>query len=323
MTKMSKYKEIHFKNTRIDVVSHGFTNRLEKCVRISFTDGLVETVYINTQFFSFNIENTNTEAVAIEDGRNYQLETLIISRTKLSRIPKRINQLKKITYLEITGNSIEFVALDDFDGLNNLETLSLSRNSIKFIHSYATVSLPKLFIFKIHNNKLQQLDVCGWIMPSINMLELHRNNLTHFAIGHFSTLSYVTLQYNPLNCAWRDSVLELDINKYMPLMIKFSCDVNIPGNFSLHCPSSLDDLRQQNSNLQLELNQLREYASSNQRLNQLQEQTSEIKDRLIRLEVALQKVDSRTIEQQNVASDIVEAMYRMEIERVYKPTEAE
>ncbi|XP_062704895.1 biglycan-like [Aedes albopictus] len=261
----SNYEQIHFINISADIVSRSITNKLENCAWLKLSNGVVGTFYINTLISMIFISNTNTEHVMIETEQDYKLESLIIRRTKLTRVPKRINLLIHIEYLEITGNSIEFVSLDDFNGLNNLYTLDLSNNNIKYIHSTA-VSLPKLSLFKMIKNKLYQLDVCSWSMPSINMLALRFNDLKHFAIGHFPTLEYATLQGNPLNCAWRDSFLKLNLNKQWPAMNRLSCDKNSQGNITLHCPSTLDELRQQNSGLQLELNKLREHISSSQRL---------------------------------------------------------
>lgn len=298
------YSEIFFQNSNIDIVSNELTDNFEQCIWLRFSNGIVRTVFIDTKLHMLALQNTSTENVIIERGKHYKLRKIIISTTKVTNIPKNINQLKDIKHIEITNNFIEYVSLNEFDGLENLNTLDFSGNKLKYLHSFSSVDFAKLRRFNINNNQLQQLDVCNWHMPALNILDLNHNNLTYLAIGHFNTLEYLSLRSNPLNCKWRDWFLKDEVNRHKYLGHELSCDEKNSRDFELRCSSTTKELWQKNSNL-------------NYKLFQLQEQISNMHKALQKIESILHNHQLQIYEQQNVASNIIESMYRMEIERTH------
>lgn len=270
----------------MDILPINITDHFKACISLNFQHGFVRNVHLSPKLWRIRVFRTSTENVLIEQGMDYELELLQCHETNLTRIPENINQLKKLRYLELPGNSIETVQLDQLDSLNSLYAVDLSFNKIKHISCLGSVRLPSLSDLHLESNRLNHVDVCSWDMPSLSKLMLYRNKLTHFAIHHFRKLKMVAIYENPLNCVWKYSFLQN--RKDVEYIGEVSCDEKSAGVPVLDCRPSNDHLQQQI----LDMNK-----------------------RLQKMEALLEKLGSRVIEQQNVSNDIIEAMYRMEIER--------
>lgn len=251
----SNLERVHFINSEIESVSKYFTNLLEKCVSLKFTNGTVKKVFIDSKLWLLTLNNTSTENVVIEPGQDYKLRALIISKSKLTKVPENINQLKHINRIDIVDNLIEHITLNDFDGLNNLYEIDLSRNRIKHVDTNGLIRFRELYNLKFSNNQLQQLDTCGWDMPSLYMLHVDHNNLTHFAVNHLRALIDISLRSNPLNCAWVQNLAN-SIGKRSPLTIFYmlfrgdiTCEKESLDDTEMHCPTSIEHQRQQNFGL--------------------------------------------------------------------------
>ncbi|XP_062713016.1 leucine-rich repeats and immunoglobulin-like domains protein 1 [Aedes albopictus] len=315
MQKIPDNKVLVFNNAKVDILPNYFANQFEKCIRIDFQYGTVKTIHINPKITHMEIRFSYTENLMIERETHYQLEKFLCIRTKLTYIPENINQLKKIRELDLSHNLIETVQLDQFDGLANLEKLGLSFNKIKRIASDGSISFPSLTDMQLEHNQLQHFDVCSWNMSSLHRLNLKHNNLTHFAINHFRSLHLLNMEDNPLNCAWKDSLLE--DKRGRDILGKLTCDEKSVNIFGLDCspsnkkieersPATIDQLQQEISNFDSKLANMEE--TNNKKL-------SDLSNRIEKIEALLENLVSKIIEQQNVSNDIIEAMYRIEIER--------
>lgn len=294
---VSNIENLHFVNANIDTVTQSFSNQLEKCVWLNFTNGTVKTVLINSKLLMIDLNNTATEKVIIEQGQEYKLVTLLIRKSKLTRTPPNVNQLKQLKRIDIIESWIEYVSLNDFNGLDNLYEIDLSGNRIKQVQTSDLVSLPTLFRLGFHNNRLYQLDTCRWDMPSLAELRLNNNNLVHFSVGHFLSLKLLALASNPMNCAWMTSLVELLQRraKYFWFGYKFtqdewSCNGASLGGFDVHCASTPE---------------------------KIQELDPDSRSRLEKIESAIHKLDSKLNEQYNMANDMIETMYRTAIARAF------
>ncbi|XP_029730282.2 leucine-rich repeat-containing G-protein coupled receptor 4-like [Aedes albopictus] len=297
-----KRKYIFF-NTIVDILPYNFTEPFEKCEGIKFVGGSVKSIHINPKLDYHHLHETSTENAIIKPDMFYKLGSFRCEKTKLSHIPENINRLKHLKYLNLEDNLIEIVQMDQLNGLDNLEYLWLSSNKIKHIYSDGPVSLPSLTEMYLDNNRLQHFAVCSWIMPTLSGLFLRGNNLTHFAIHQFPALKLLLIDENPLNCAWRDSLENTSIRLYSPT----SCDEKSVGAFELDCPPPTNhQLKQLISSVNTKLSQIEE-----KMLNNYQQ----VSDRMQKIEDLLQNLTAKIIEQQNVSNDIIEAIYRIEMER--------
>ncbi|XP_062701144.1 phospholipase A2 inhibitor-like [Aedes albopictus] len=274
----------NFFNSIVDILPYNFTEPFEKCERIGFENGLVKSIHINPKLYLINLYKTSTENVIIKPDMFYKLGIFRCIKTKLTKIPENLDRLKHLKVLNLEDNLIETVQMDQLNGLDNLEKLFLSSNKIKHIYCDGPASLPSLTEMDLDKNRLQHFDVCNWNMPSLSHLNLQVNNLTHFAIHQFPTLQALRIYENPVNCAWTDSLKNTSIRLYS----RTSCDEKSVGAFELDCPPTN---------------------------HQLKQQISSVSDRMQKIEDLLQNLIAKIIEQQNVSNDIIEAMYRIEIER--------
>ncbi|XP_062704937.1 leucine-rich repeat-containing protein 1-like [Aedes albopictus] len=243
MERIPDKETLFFEFAEVDVLPQNFTDRFEKCIRVSFTFGSVKIIHIIPKLRDIELFDTSTENVIIGRGKHYRLENFKCNYAKLTSIPDNISQLKKMKNLDLSSNLIQTVQLDHLNGLDHLETLYLFNNKIKRIFNHRSVSLASLTDLHLEGNQLKHLDVCSWNMPKLSNLGIAQNNLTHFAINHFRALKELLMDENPLNCAWGNKLLQVksDIN----IKRKLTCVENSEGVFELDCPSRIDQLRQQ------------------------------------------------------------------------------
>ncbi|XP_029710177.1 leucine-rich repeat-containing protein 40-like [Aedes albopictus] len=303
-----------------NILPQNFTDQLQKCIHIKFHGGKVKTIHISPKLTSIELQFTLTENVIIERGKYYALEKFVCRNEKLTRIPENMNQLKKMKYLDLNSNLIQTVQIDQLTGLDNLESLDLFSNKIKQIYNHGLASLPSLTHLNLANNELKHIDVCSWHMPKLSHLNLTANKLTHFAINHFRGLKKVNLAGNPLNCVWKNSLLR---NKSdMTIEGELTCDTDSKVVFGFDCRLTIDQLQQQKANFDSRLAQIEETVLNNnpqfsELSTRVQKLEVEVNKRFQKMEELLEKLSSKIVEQQNVANDIIEAIYRAEIERTY------
>lgn len=329
--KIPKHKQVfRFFNAIVDILPYNFTELFENCNKIKFLGGSVKSIHINPKLDDILLFKTSTENVIIKPDVFYKLGDFTCTKSKLTHIPENVNRLKHLTYLNLDENLIETVQMDQLNGLNNLEKLFLSSNKIKHIYSDGPVSLPSLSKMFFDKNRLQHFDVCKWDMPSLSGLHLQSNNLTHFAIHQFPALRELFIFENPVNCAWRDSINNTSTQLFFPK----SCNEKSVSDFVLKCPPPNHQLQQpQISNYNSSLSQSegkipnsdQQFSDLSGRIQKIEEQLKnlnkssnnhqQVSDRMQTIEEQLKNLTAMIIEQQNVSNDIIEAMYRIEVER--------
>uniref|UniRef100_A0A6V7JCW7 LRRCT domain-containing protein n=1 Tax=Bracon brevicornis TaxID=1563983 RepID=A0A6V7JCW7_9HYME len=88
-------------------------------------------------------------------GRLETLEELDLSGNRLKFVPKRLPS--SLINLNLRGNLIEELALNDLEGIDNIRTLLLDSNMIERIEEGALSQLPVLSELDISNNPIKQL----------------------------------------------------------------------------------------------------------------------------------------------------------------------
>ncbi|XP_062704954.1 leucine-rich repeat-containing G-protein coupled receptor 4-like [Aedes albopictus] len=330
MDKIPDEASFYFFKAQVDILPQNFTDQFKNCIHIQFERGVVKTIHVSPKLTHIELYSTSTANVIIELGKEYQLEEFTCSNTNLTGIPENISQLKKMKYLSLIGNSIQTVQLDQLQGLDNLESLQLTDNEIKHIHNQGSVSLPSLTNLHLANNRLTHIDVCSWNMPTLSYIDLRFNFLTHFAINQFRVLKGLRISDNPLNCDWMHSLLKSRSDIYH--VEELTCaNEGSEGVFALDCPMPIEQLRQQNANSMTSsapveatvLNNSQQIAELNNKIQKMAAllenlaKKSKIDERFQKIEALLESHNSRIIEQQNVSNDIIEAIYRAEMERTY------
>nr|XP_029734920.1 protein phosphatase 1 regulatory subunit SDS22-like [Aedes albopictus] len=320
MGNIPKHNTIYiFFNTIVDILPYNFTEPFEKCKRIEFVRGSVKSIHINPKLDDIHLYNTSTVNVIIKPDVFYKLGHFTCTKSKLTQIPENMNRLKHLKILDLDGNLIETVQMDQLNGLDNLEELWLSSNKIKHIYSDGPVSLPSLAVMYLHKNRLQHFDVCNWNMSTLARLDLSGNNLTHFAIHQFPALRVLVIDDNPLNCAWTDSLKNTSIWLYS----NTPCDEKSVGAFESDCPPTNHQLKQQISSVDTKLSQVSDRMQKIEDLINLNnnQQVCDLSNRIEKIEDLLQNLTAKIIERQNVSNnDIIEAMYRIEMERASNHT---
>ncbi|XP_055533405.1 uncharacterized protein LOC129723297 [Wyeomyia smithii] len=174
---------------------------------------------------------SSIEQLLIEpSGINYQIEHLILYDCKLNALPTNLHRLRLLKKLELDHNHIESKAMSKFDSMKHLEIISLGGNNIKTIQTMSTINLPTLRKFMLYNNHLSEIDICWWSMSALEELSLMENKLKYVVSlsSQFPKLKSLHIGANPLNCLWRDSMLE-DMRQAgitVEDMDHVSCDTN-------------------------------------------------------------------------------------------------
>lgn len=112
----------------------------------------------------YRIEISNNPLAEITDnafdGLERSLWELSLHHNELIEIPSRaMRNLKKLKFLDLSGNFIDCIEVDSFAGLGgSLETLIVANNFIGTLPRDAFASLPRLETIDLSGNNLIQLD---------------------------------------------------------------------------------------------------------------------------------------------------------------------
>ncbi|KAL5480076.1 hypothetical protein EMCRGX_G023697 [Ephydatia muelleri] len=131
------------------------------------------------------------------DGATY---TVDCTNLQLSSFPAFLPAIT--THLDISGNSIQKVGLNDLKGLGNLIYLQLHDNLISEIEAGSFSDLTSLQALFIYNNQIRELKAGAFVgLGSLYELDAHNMHLESFADGVFNplkTVVYIDLSDNRL-----------------------------------------------------------------------------------------------------------------------------
>lgn len=212
LSQFAEYSSINFKWPTMSTMSSKMFAKLPALNDLKIDRGKVPTVEIVPQLEHLQLDSCQTINIIINSAQEFKLKSLIVWKTSLAKLPQSITSLKQLTQLDLSDNQIEFINLDEFSGLLMLRSLHLNSNKIKKLsHSpQATINLPSLELFYLHENQLTNLSFENWNATAVRHLHLHRNRIPMAVsvLSAFPVLRDVRIHGNPLNCVWRDFLVE-------------------------------------------------------------------------------------------------------------------
>ncbi|XP_058443077.1 leucine-rich repeat-containing protein 19-like [Malaya genurostris] len=201
---------IHLENCTIDYFSPEFAARLaESTTELSILDGYAPRVYVKPTLKSFTSLRCGTSDVTIDPVENQNLELLDLAGI-LKVIPNNIQYLKNLAVLDLCENQIEYVRLDQFEGLDKLRKLNLGHNKIKSVSVTKPLTLPKLNELFLHGNELTELDLTHLKADNLERFYVSQNQLMRIdGFPHnFNKLIRTDLFSNRWNCSWLKQTLQ-------------------------------------------------------------------------------------------------------------------
>jgi len=142
------------------------------------------------------LESTNV--VNISSFRNLsKVNNLTIANTKTLQSVEGVEEMTKLTYLNLSDNGI--VNVDELNQLINLDTLILSNNEISFFPSIN--QLEKLETLDVSNNTISRLgeDLSG--LRNLKNLDMSENELCDIStLDDLVNLETLDLSFNDLGC---------------------------------------------------------------------------------------------------------------------------
>nr|XP_019528099.3 uncharacterized protein LOC109400085 [Aedes albopictus] len=243
---------------------------------------------------------------------------------------------------ESSNNRIDYVTMDNFKGMKKLKSIDLNYNQIKHVLTVdESITLPKLEQLMLSNNQLYELDVCGWLMPSLGSAYLRSNELTYvigLSTNNFRAIKHLDLGNNPLNCRWKEGFEKYAEDRNLFLSNHVDCDYSHEDTV----PSSCKFTAAMNSKFKAWWNAIEaksgaivgdvsnRFSNGGGKLSTITDQleghieakvrnlNEELNRKLVMME---KKFIKQMAEQRNMIDDLVEVIYRMEIERVYNKTQ--
>ncbi|XP_029729842.2 lumican-like [Aedes albopictus] len=342
LPEFARVKALEFRKAEIPFASLSIFDQLTECKYLVFREGTVKQIQMKNSLVSLTAEKTKTEGVIIDLGSNYKLAKLSITQCYLTRIPENLNELKELEDLNLSNNRIDFVTMDNFKGMKKLKSIDLNYNQIKHVLTVdESITLPKLEQLMLSNNQLYELDVCGWLMPSLGSAYLRSNELTYvigLSTNNFRAIKHLDLGNNPLNCHWKEGFEKYAEDRNLFLSNHVDCDYSHEDTVPSSCKFTaamnskfkawwnaieaksgaiVGDVSNRFSNgggkLSIITDQLEGHIEAKVRI-----QIEELNRKLVMME---KKFIKQMAEQRNMIDDLVEVIYRMEIERVYNKTQ--
>ena len=149
------------------------------------------------------LEIVNTNIHTIEDGVFEllpNLQILIISKSKIIKVPKFPTQLKKLITVDLYDNEISWIGDEAFKHLSALSTLHLGANKISYISQDAFLGTPVEYV-TLTNNFLTTMPALKGVSLSLKYLGLENNKISVVRSGTMKglqSLVHLNISYNPV-----------------------------------------------------------------------------------------------------------------------------
>ena len=164
-------------------------NKLRKVFHFNFR----KLVSLQTLELEFNLINE------VEDQSFFDLihlKSLSMHHNNLTSVPKGLNILRALVFLDLSNNYVEFISMETFVHLKSLEFLNLSFSNIRMFHgSLLKNVLPNLTLV-IHHNPLDCTCDLRWLKDWFDSIP-HLNDTLHDQY-HVTCEYPETLQGKPL-----------------------------------------------------------------------------------------------------------------------------
>ncbi|XP_055621650.1 leucine-rich repeat transmembrane neuronal protein 1-like [Toxorhynchites rutilus septentrionalis] len=212
----AKQQYLLLEDSNIFTVSPQLFQLMTDVKMLEITGGFVPWVYLRPSITVLNISDSQTKQLVIDPNeRKYRLIWLEVRNVTMKEIPPNLNQLRDLEHIGLVSAGLEYLLMDQFDGLNKLEELNLSNNNIAQIYVNFPMRLPALRTLQLGNNELTSINLSYWHMPELNSFDLSSNRLRYIANYNsyqFEKLCAIKAQGNRWNCKWLGEFLHACFN---------------------------------------------------------------------------------------------------------------
>ncbi|XP_039429273.1 SLIT and NTRK-like protein 2 [Culex pipiens pallens] len=197
---------------------------------LEISGGFVPWVHLPPSVTVLIIYDSQTKQIFVDpEERKYRLIWLEVRNITMKEIPPNLNQLRDLEHIGLVQSGLEFLVMDQFDGLNKLEELNLSGNNIARIYVNFPMRLPSLRTLQLNDNKLSAIDLSYWHMPELTTFDLSSNRLRymlHYNSNQFEKLCAIRAERNRWNCKWLEEFLHacFHFRGYGVSERQFECD---------------------------------------------------------------------------------------------------
>lgn len=131
----------------------------------------------------------------VKSVKNFRLD---LDHNEIKSIPKWIDNLESLNYLNLRKNHIEVIP-DSIGNLRNLEFLDLRENRLEIIPD-SIGSIPALKVLWLNNNRIKYIPKSIGALISLEVLDLGNNNIQEIPeeISKLKSLEYLNLKYNKI-----------------------------------------------------------------------------------------------------------------------------
>lgn len=169
----------------------------------------VQTLYVKPEMIHLEAVKNQIKMLEVDDDpdKTYQMITLDLSSNKLRDV-QVLSRFKKLRQLTLDGNQLEHLSMDLFQGMSELRKISLENNLMHTFDTSRKLQLIKLQSVSLAGNRLIELDVVLWDLPSLKQLDVSKNNLYTFSgsLNQFTALEDAKLSSNYWDCDFLETL---------------------------------------------------------------------------------------------------------------------
>ncbi|XP_055598890.1 P-granule-associated novel protein 1-like [Uranotaenia lowii] len=202
----AKQQYILLEDSNIYTVSPQLFQLMTDAKMLEIIGGFVPWVHLRPTVTVLIMNDCQTKQIFIDpEEKKYRLIWLDVQNVSMKEIPPNLNHLRDLEHIGLVNAGLEYLVMDQFDGLNKLEELNLSSNNILRVYVNFPMRLPSLRTLQLNDNKLVSIDLSYWHMPELTTFDLSGNELryiVHYNSNQFEKLCAIKAEQNKWNCAW-------------------------------------------------------------------------------------------------------------------------
>ncbi|KAA8580553.1 hypothetical protein FQN60_013511 [Etheostoma spectabile] len=162
------------------------------------------------------LQITSDDMETLRATFNSSLTTLRMNAMKRTHLAALINiscTIPTLSALQLERNSLHYISSNFFQVCINVTELDLSDNPIRYIDDHAFTSLDGLRILSLNRNKLTSVPVAVRNLPTLEELDLSKNNISTLKCNDFANLKklrQLSLHQNSISalqeCVFKDLI---------------------------------------------------------------------------------------------------------------------
>ncbi|GLV31979.1 tollo [Carabus blaptoides fortunei] len=231
---LPELRKLHLQNNYIDHIPAGLFNTTKSLDIINMRNNTIRSVPCNELMGAVDLRfnritslgNCSKNIVQLDVSNNHltslpamffnaaaTLTTLGLTYNNISTIHgDAFMELRSLTSLTMNNNNITTIPIGTFRNLSKLTTLDLSYNNLIDLKFGVFTGLIKLQVLDVSNNKIVWLESkVLFPLKSLTHLKLDGNLLRSFdantMASHLTTLKYISLDRNQMQCEWLTSCI--------------------------------------------------------------------------------------------------------------------